>query len=161
MSIWKNKKLLSSRYILGRYMDVCRSRMEDEQRKSGVRDGLERCLFSAICAIILLKLEKGRSRGSGLKVVWHEWLLADVGSFGAETDTSQTPVSLACCSHPGLSVLLVLDVIVHGKLCLWEQNQLGMSLFPFLQIPCSVFPAWPWHPLQTQQRGAPMGQHLF
>lgn len=70
MSIWKNKKLLSSRYVLGRYMDICKSRMEDEHRKSGMRDGLQKCLVQFFFQISLLKPEKGRSRGSGLKVVW-------------------------------------------------------------------------------------------
>lgn len=31
-------------------MDVFKSRMEGEQGKSGMRDGLKKCLFTAVCS---------------------------------------------------------------------------------------------------------------
>lgn len=62
---------------------------------------------------------------------------------------------------PSPSVLLVLKVSVHWKLCFCEQNKLRMSLFLFMQVSCGVSHVWPWRPLQEQQQGTFMSQHHF
>lgn len=77
MGIWKNKKFLSSRYVLGRCMDVCKSRMEGEQGKSGMRDGLKKCLFSAVCSKWVSESQR-RAGAEGVDWKWFglEWVIS-------------------------------------------------------------------------------------